>query len=384
MKISKCISVTAAFLSAALVVSACGSSDSDSKSGDVTIGMSVPTTGDAASLATSMTNAAKLAVSDANATGGLPGKVKLVVEDDQMQPAVAASVARKFCGDKNVIGSISQFASSVTLASQPIYNRCGMAQISPTASNDTLTTKGYDNYFRVTAKNVDTVIQSLEWVQANWPDVKTVATVDTNDSSTRNASSQFAERAEGAGLSVATSIHVTTGQADFRGALTGLLAKKPDLIYLSTFFNDGALVVKQARQLGYAGQFIGIDALLSDEFGKIAGADAAEGVVADTLGLSPEKNPGAADFVKAYTGEYGTAPDSSASQTYDAVMTLIDAWKRAGSADRKAIIKAIRKTSFDGVSGHISFDENGDIRDPQVGIEVVKDGKFEYYGPARG
>lgn len=330
-----------------------------------------------------MINAVKLAIDEANAKGDLPGKLTLDVQDDQSSPSVGASLARKFCGDNNTIAAVANYASSITLNAQPVYNGCGLTQIVPTASNDTLTTKGFKNFFRVTAKNSDATVGAVKWITANWPDVKTVATIDANDASTADTAKQFVDQAKQAGLSALDSIHITANQGDFRGALTGLLAEKPDLIYISAFYNDAGLIAKQARELGYKGEIFGTDALDSPDLIAIAGAEAAEGVHIASLGLDPTKNPNASSFVEAFTKAYGSAPNSAASQSYDTATVLINAWKSiGGGTDRAALVDAVSKTDITGVGGKISFDENGDMKQPQVGITGVKSGNWEFVGAA--
>ena len=119
------------------------------------------------------------------------------------------------------------------------------------------------------------------------------------------------------------------------------------------------------------------------DFIKIAGDSAAEGVHIASLGLDPTKNPSASGFVEAFTKAYKTAPNSAASQSYDTANVVINAWKSIGGGnDRAALIEAIKKTDLTGVGGTISFDENGDMEKPQVGITAVKSGKWEFVGAA--
>jgi branched-chain amino acid transport system substrate-binding protein len=379
------VAITATAAIAALtVLTGCGGggvASTDSK--DVVIGLAMPVSGPDAPLAAPMINAVKLAIDEANAKGDLPGKLTLDVQDDQSSPSVGASLARKFCGANSTVAAVANYASSITLNAQPVYNGCGLTQIVPTASNDTLTTKGFKNFFRVTAKNSDATVGSVNWVKANWPEVKTVATIDANDASTADTATQFSDQAKKAGMTVADMIHITANQGDFRGALTSLISKNPDLIYVAAFYNDSGLIAKQARELGYKGKFFASDASDSPDFITIAGAEAAEGFHLASLGLDPTKNPDASGFVEAFTKAYGSAPNSAASQSYDTANVIINAWKSiGGGTDRAALMEAVRKTDFTGVGGTVAFDENGDMKKPQVGITGVKSGKWEFVGAA--
>ena len=379
-QIAVAMAVTIATLGA---LTGCGVVPTEATSRDAVIALAMPVSGPDAPLAAPMINAVKLAIDEANASGDLPGKLSLEVADDQSSPSVGASLARKFCGNTSTVAAIADYASSITLNVQPIYNRCGMTQTVPTASNDALTTGGFDNFFRTTAKNSDEVVGAIDWIKANKPAVKTVATIDANDASTASIAAQFVSEAKKKGLSVVDAIHVTANQGDFRGALTGLLSESPDLIFIAAFFNDGGLIIKQARGLGYAGELFASDASDSNDLIKISGADAAEGFHLASLGLDPTANPSASKFVSAFTEAYHVAPNSSASQSYDTANVLIAAWKSiGGGTDRAALLEAVRKTSLTGVGGRIEFDEHGDMKEPQVGIKVVANGKWEFVGAA--
>ena len=80
-----------------------------------------------------------------------------------------------------MIGVVGDLASSVTLGTQVVYNGCDLVQITPSASNDTLTHKGYKNFFRTTAVNSAQATKAVDFIAKNLPNVKKIATVDGND-----------------------------------------------------------------------------------------------------------------------------------------------------------------------------------------------------------
>jgi branched-chain amino acid transport system substrate-binding protein len=359
-----------------------GSGGSGDGGGKATIAVAVPTSGPDAALGVPIANAVKLAVRQAQQAGDLPGELTVVVEDDQEKPEVGATLARKFCGDEGTIAAIGNLASSVTLGTQPVFDGCGMAQITPTASADELTDKGYERFFRTTATNSAEAAGGAAYLKSHLPDATSTATIDANDSTTVGLATAFANAfADNVGTVVARE-HITSGATDFRGVLTKIIGKKPDVLYLSLFFNDAALISKQARELGYTGQILAVDASVTPDFIKVAGPRAAEGVLMSNLGLDPAKTASARAFTQAFRDAYGEAPNTYAANAYDAANVIIEAWKQAGAADRDKIAEAIAKTSYDGTQGAIAFDANGDLRNPQVGMFGVKNGEIVFVGPA--
>jgi len=365
-----------------LLLTACGNSSSQS-TGEVQLGVASPQTGPDAVFGVQLSNAVKLAVDEANKKGGLPAKITVNVQDDQEKPAVGATVARLFCDQKNIIGVVGDFASTVTSNSQVVYNGCGLAQVT-VSSRDDLTAHGFKNFFRTSAINSDASAKAASYVAKNLPQIHNIATINTNDATSVEQTKLFADDAKQLGLSVVAQISVTANQSDYRGALASLIAKKPDMIYMPILLNDAALLTKQSREQGFKGQILGGDALDDPTFVNIAGAANAEGVLIAELGYDPAVTPSAAAFVSAYKNAYGgNSPNVYATQAYDAATAIITAWKAAGGGtDRAKIVDQVAKVDFQGALGPIAFDEKGDLKSPAVGIFKVQGGKISFLGPA--
>jgi len=351
----------------------------DASAADVVIALSAPTTGTDAPLADPVVKGYKLAIKMANQQGGLPGKVLESVQDDQDKPEVGATVARKLCGIDNVVGVVGNFASSINLASGPVYEDCTLPRVSATASNNTLTSKGWKYFFRICSKNSDQIGQGMQWVAANWPDIKSVAVLTGNDASGREVAAQVAQIWKDRGVKVVSQVQATAGTSDFRGIITSMLAEKPDFIFAGMFDTDAGLFVKQARELGYKGRFFGTDAIASANFISVGGAQGTEGTYMTNLGFDPTKVASAAAFVAAYQAEYKEAPPSYAANAYDATMVLVQAWKSSGGGtDRKAVRDALASKTFATLFGPLAFNPVGDLAAPRIGIYTVAAGKIEF------
>jgi len=168
------------------------------------------------------------------------------------------------------------------------------------------------------------------------------------------------------------------GDQDFTAQLTTVKKLNPDVIFAPGPYNDGALMIKQARSLGINAPFLGGDTWEAPEFIQIGGKDV-EGVALSThYSVEAAPTEAAKEFVEAYKKKYNKDPNAFAALGYDAYMVILDAIERAGSADPVAIRDALAKTAgFKGVTGTITLDENGDATKSAV-ILQVKDGKFKY------
>lgn len=367
---------------ASVIVGACGSgSQSSSGNAAATLGVATPLTGPDGQIGQPIANGVQLAVNLANQKGGLPAKLNFEPQDDQEKPEVGVTVARKFCSESAVIGVVGDLASTVTGSTQTIYNGCDLVQVTPTSSLDSLSSKGYKNFFRTTALNKDYGGQTVKYV-ASIPNVKTVVSIDDNESTTIGLSNTFSTGAQALGLKVLPAVHVTANGADFRGALTSVVAAKPDLINLALFINDAALVVKQADELGYTGLFMGIDGDISPDFAKLAGAAADGRVYFTTVGLDPLSMPSAKQFAAAYKQTFGVDANTFAANAFDAANAIINAWKAAGTNDRKTIVSKMPSVSFQGSTSHIAFTSTGDLVTPTVGVFQLKGGQITFVGPA--
>ena len=203
-----------------------------------------------------------------------------------------------------------------------------------------------------------------------------VITSDNNDYSV-GLSQTFRDAAKGKGITIVADEKVKDGDKDFSAQITNIKAKKPDVIFFSGYYTEGALIMKEARKQGVKANMFGGDGLFSPKLVELGGT-AVEGTMS-ALGFSPEQaTPVTAKFVESFKKKFNNAdPGLFDAQGYDAIMLLADAIKRANSIDPKVFKDALAKTKkFEGVSGTISMQANREpIKSPLALLEV-KGGKF--------
>ena len=190
----------------------------------------------------------------------------------------------------------------------------------------------------------------------------------------RGLADAYDEGIKAAGGTVVDKEQYTTGDTDFKAQLTKIKGANPDLIFLSGYYPEGSKIAQQAKELGMDVQMLGSDGYASDELPKLGGA-AVEGMLVSTFFDYTKDDPAVQKFVDAYKAKYeGANPDWFVANSYDVVMLAAAAAEKAGSNDRAAINDALASIgTYEGISGPITFDENGDVIKP-LSIVIVQDG----------
>jgi branched-chain amino acid transport system substrate-binding protein len=341
-------------------------------SGVIKIGVAGPMTGDQSKFGMDFRNGVSLAVDEWNAKGGLLGKkIVLIIEDDQHDPKQAVSVANKIVNE-GAAGIIGHFNSSCSIPSSDIYERAGIPMISPGSTNPQLTEKGYKEVFRVCGRDdqqgkvgADFVIGQLK--------LKKVAVIHDKTTYGQGLADEF-KKALGDKVQVVYYGGIVQGDKDFKGVLTAIREKDPELIFFGGIYAEMGLLVRQARELGLKARFMSGDGSYAEEFVKIAGAQAAEGTY---LTFTPDPNniPYAKDFITRYNARFGKEGSYSI-YAFDAATIMLTAIKEAGSTNGKAIIDKLHSMEFTGAMGKITFNEKGDVTAPPYVVWTTKNGAF--------
>jgi len=343
----------------------------------IKIGHVGPTSGQIAHLGKDNENGAKLAVEEANAKGimvdGKKAKFELLTEDDAADGKQATQVAQKLM-DAKVVGVVGHLNSGTSIPASAIYNQAGVAQISPSATNPKLTNRGFKGVFRMVANDVAQGTAIGNYAAAKLG--KKIAIIDDKTAYGVGLADETEKAVKAAGGAVVIREALANEkEQDFKGVLTKVKAKNPDVIMFGGMDAQAGPMLKQMKALGIKAKFISGDGAQSAELIKLGG-DAAEGSYATTAGLPKEKMPQGAAFYDKFKAKFNADVQVYAPFTYDATNVLIAAIQKAGT-DPAKIIDAIKATSMDGVTGKIAFDDKGDIKDGAVTVFQVKGGKWE-------
>ncbi|TAG06086.1 MAG: branched-chain amino acid ABC transporter substrate-binding protein [Betaproteobacteria bacterium] len=345
----------------------------------VKIGHVGPTSGQIAHLGKDNENAARMAIEEANAKGitigGKKVKFEFLAEDDAADPKQATTVAQKLV-DAKVVGVVGHLNSGTSIPASSIYNAAGIPQITPSATNPKLTAQGFKGVFRTVANDVAQggaigtfAVKGMGGKKIAIIDDKTAYGVGLADEAEK------AIKAAGGTIVIREAL-ANEKEQDFKGVLTKVKAKAPDVIMFGGMDAQMGPMMKQMKALGIKAKAIGGDGAQTGEFIKLAG-DAGEGAFATLAGLPKEKMPAGAAFYDKYKAKFNVEIQAYAPFTYDATNIIIAAMQKADSTDGAKIIDAIKAGSFTGVAGTYAYDDKGDMKNGAITVFVVKGGKWE-------
>ena len=344
----------------------------------VKLGHVAPMTGPQAHLGKDNENGARLAIDELNAQGleigGAKVKFELIAEDDQADPKQGTIVAQKLV-DAKVNGIIGHLNSGTTIPASKLYSDAGLPQISGSATNPTYTQQGFKTAFRVMANDVQQGKALGEFAAKQG--AKSVAIVDDRTAYGQGLADEFKKSAEAAGLKVVATEYTNDKATDFKAILTKIKSKKADLVFFGGMDAQGGPMAKQMKELGIKAKFLGGDGVCTPEFMKLGG-EATEGQYCSLPGMPLEKLAKGPEFKDKFVKKFNAEIQLYSPYVYDAVMVMADSMKRANSVDPVKYLAEVGKTSYDGVTAKISFDEFGDLKGGAISMYQYKGGKLEY------
>jgi branched-chain amino acid transport system substrate-binding protein len=348
----------------------------------VKIGHVAPMSGGQAHFGRDNANGAILAVEDLNAKGitigGKKVKFELLNEDDAADPKQGTAVAQKLV-DAKVNGVIGHLNSGTTIPASRIYHDAGIPQISPSATNPAYTKQGYKTAFRVVA-NDGQLGGTLGKYAVDTLKSKQIAVIDDRTAYGQGVADEFVKGAKAKSPNIPIVQQYTNDKAtDFNAILTSIKAKKPDVVFFGGMDNVAGPMLRQMKQLGINAKFMGGDGLCTTALAKLAGDGMSDNQVicAEAGGVTGAKEKEFEQFYARYKKRFNLDVQLYAPYVYDAVMTMAAAMQKAGSAEPAKYLPELAKIRYDGVTGPIVFDAQGDIKDGSLTLYTYKGGKKE-------
>jgi branched-chain amino acid transport system substrate-binding protein len=346
---------------------------------EVIIGVFEPMTGPMAAGGQQTVEGINLAIEQTTEVLGRP--IKVVLVDNKSEKVESANAVARLIEYEKVVAIVGSYGSGNTIAGGEVANAAGVPVVGCSPTNP-LVTLGKPYIFR--ACFIDPFQGA---VMANFAvnelKAKTAVIIqDISNDYSVGLSSFFRDafiKLTGDPKSVAGVISYQTGDQDFTAQLTYAAGKKPDVVFVPAGqYGDGALIIKQGKEMGITGIFLGGDTWEAPEFIEVGGK-AVEGSYYSThFDASAVTTKAAEKFNKDFQAKYNRLPSAFAALGFDAFNMVIDAIKRAGSADPKAIRDALAVTKdYEGVTGIITLDLNGDAVKDAI-IRKVENGEFKY------
>jgi len=332
-------------------------------------------TGQGAAYGEAITNGIKLARDEVNAKGEV--LVDLKVEDSSGKQEQALAAAQKLINSEKVVAIIGPTLSNEMKVAGPEANASGVPIMGTSTTAKGITQIG-KYVFRNSLPESQAIPASIGKAVKKFNIRKVALLYGNDDVFTKSGFDTMKEVSEKLKLDIVTIQEFQKGQADYKAQLTKIASLKPDAVFCSALYNEGGVILAQARKMGMKVPFVGGNGFNSPKVIEIA-KDAAEGLIVATPWYPERNDPKVKAFVAKYEKTYGKKPDQFAAQAYDAFYIMTNALKAAGTADRDRLRDSMAATmNFQGVLGRFSFDAERDVVMEPI-VLVIKGGKFQVF-----
>lgn len=350
-------------------------SDGSSEGDTIVIGGLAPLTGDVAVYGTTATNGVKLAFDEINKAGGVLGKqIEYNVLDEKGDETEAVNAYNKLLSD-GIVALIGDVTSKPSIAVAAEAAAEGTPMVSPTATHPDVTTYG-DNIFRVCFLDPFQGKTMAKFAAENLEAKKVAVLYNTSDDYSSGIANAFKETAESLGMEVTAFEGHGAKDVDFKTQLTNISKTEPDALLIPDYYSQIALIAPQAKEVGLKATLLGADGW-DGVVGTIdqGNLDVVENSYFCNHYSVKDESEKVQNFIKAYKETYNEDPSAFAALGYDAAYVMANAIEEAGSTDQAAIVDALKNTNYDGVTGSMKFDEDGN---PIKAVSIIKIVNGEY------
>lgn len=381
------LKLVALLLVGATVLTACGPSGPDT----IKIGINAPITGDIPKVGEGTKFTARMWLADIKAAGGLKVgaktyQVELVIEDNESRAESAVKVNTKMITEDEVLVIVGPQASKQAVPAGDVANNYKTPMISPWSTNPD-TTKDRPYVFRGCFLDPFQGPVLANFITEEFGFKKAAVLYDVASDYPKGLAEFFKRAWEGlhGGGSVVAFESFTTKDADFSSQLTKIIRSGADIIFTPQYYNEVALIVQQAHELGWNKPIVGSDSWGSAETIELCGKEC-YGLFFSTHYAAAGATGTTKAFIDRYKKAYGYVPDDAAALTWDSLRIVQEAIQACGAItgnlekDRQCVRDALaRIKKFDGITGQMSFTEDGDPIKCAIIVRISDKGEFEFY-----
>jgi branched-chain amino acid transport system substrate-binding protein len=358
----------------------------------IKIGINAPLTGDIPKVGEGTKYAAQMWLEDIEKAGGLEvgGKkydVELVIEDNESKAESAVKANTKMISQDDVLAIIGPQSSKQAVPAGEVANKYKTVMISPWSTNpDTTLDRPY--VFRGCFLDPFQGPVVANFITDEFGFTKAAVLYDVASDYPKGLAEVFKEAWEakhGAGSVVAYE-SFTTKDTDFSSQLTKIVKSGAQVLFTPQYYNEVPLIVSQAKDLGWEGPIVGSDSWGSAELVELCG-EACYGLFFSSHYAAAGAKGATKAFIDRYEKTYGYTPDDVAALTWDSLQLAQQAIQNTGELtgriekDREAVRDALtRIEDFDGITGKMTFTEEGDPIKCAVIVKINNQGEFEFYG----
>jgi branched-chain amino acid transport system substrate-binding protein len=334
----------------------------------IKIGILGPFSGSLAFNGGEMKKGMMLALDDINAGGGLFGQqIDLIFGDTECKPDKGLAAVKKLVTQDDVLVVGGGYCSSVNIATSEFCQFEEVPVVVAIAISPTITNRGYDYVFR-TSPNSPMFLEGMNKWLAEVKKPKTVAFFMENSDYGRDGQKIWDAQCKKIGAKALAELYFEIGNTDFTASISKLKDLNPDVVFNIASTTEAALIQKQAKELNFVTQWIGVGGQFTEAYFKMTGPVSEYAMGSSLEPTKAMKDPVTAAFVNAFVKKYpDSRPGIFSSQGYDNLMVISDAIKRAGkptgklAEDRKKIQAALVDTDMKLSQGQIKFGKDGQV-----------------------
>jgi len=352
--------------------------------GEAVVYVAVPLSGWQAEGGQTLAGGARLMAAELNEAGGLLGyEVKVIAVDDEADPDTAASVAAEIKAaverGERVIGVIGHYNSGETSVGMEVYKDLPLVVVTATASDVSITQRGYTNFFRVNATDAAQAPFDARFLVETLG-ARRIALVHADNDYGRGLRDQMTMALDALGQPPVVTIEIEEAAPAHMDAVQKVKASNPDAVFLAGYETEGYVLLPDLREAGVDVPFMCSDGCLPyafiDESGPAAEGAYVSGITPDPQVVSDE------EWFKAYQDVEYRNPGTYSTAGYSAMAVLAEGIKSAKSFERDKVVAALHKLTFDTLVGKVSYDEKGDLRQQNIYIFQVQAGRYVQVMPA--
>jgi branched-chain amino acid transport system substrate-binding protein len=362
-----------------------------SADGTVKVGINAPLTGDIPKVGEGTKYAAQMWLADIEAAGGLKVgdqtyDVELVIEDNESKAESAVKANTKMVTEDEVLVIVGPQSSKQAVPAGGVANEYKTPMISPWSTNPA-TTEDRPYVFRGCFLDPFQGPVIANFVTDEFGFTKAAVLYDVASDYPKGLAEYFKKAWEdlhGKGSVVAYE-SFTTKDADFSSQLTKIIASGAEFLFTPQYYNEVALIVQQAHELGFDKPIVGSDSWGSAETVELCGSEC-YGLFFSTHYAAAGAKGKTKEFIDRYEKEHGYTPDDVAALTWDSLHLVQAAVENCGdlSGDMEANRQCVRDAlaqieEFDGITGEMTFTEDGDPIKCAVIVRISDQGEFEFY-----
>ena len=382
--------VTALMIVGALILGACAQAAQPA----IKIGINAPLTGDIPKVGEGTKFSAEMWLEDINAAGGLEvgGKkypVELVIEDNESKAESAVAAATKMITQDEVLVMVGPQSSKQAVPAGEVANNLSTPMVSPWSTNPRTT---LDRPWVFRTPFLDDFQGSVlaNFISDEFSATKVAVLYDVASDYPKGLAEFFKtgwESIHGPGSVVAFETF-TTKDRDFSAQLTKIISSGAEVIFTPQYYDEVPLIVKQAHELGWDKPIVGSDSWGSAELMSLCGDDC-KGLFFSTHYAAAGATGKTKEFIDRYNGKHGYVPDDVGALTWDTMLLVQQAIQQCGTItgdlakDRECVRNALANIGrFEGITGTMMFNEQGDPIKCAVIVKISDAGDFEFYKSA--